>query len=357
MSASINASRTQHLHEQSTVDRDREIAIVNHLVEVVTGAGICKDPIDAVNFYVALKSKPLLILFGPPNSGKTALVQCLARILVGGDCSQCQMLVGHPWSAESSGNVSFFTRIHYRFNTEKMLSLIEEAWQPENRHRIFLACLTRISPAEIIDFFLSLSHQLSHERIYRIGDAHFPKPIPYPPNLWIIGTIDRTRFDWWDSGLLSHTMVVQWPELVHRKPSCPTTASQVHGAQIEFLDSLKRARNEVYKKFHSVSMQIGQSLQQFFELRSLLANTGIQLHDAITDEIVTYLANSWTQQGNGLFHPSNRENLSISLDLAIAQILLPSIDSWIKKSNQLNASLLDFFDGGSPRSVLFLKSY
>jgi len=326
-------------------------------MEVVTGAGICRDPFDVVNFYVAFKSKPLLILSGPPKSGKTALLQCLARTVIGGDSSQCQMLEGHPWSAENSGNVSFFTGIHYCYNTEKMLSLVEEAWQPENRHRIFLACLTRISPAEMSDLFSSLSHQLLHERIARLGDTHYSEPIPYPPNLWIIGTIDRRRYVWWDDVVLLKTMIINWSEADLRAKNCTTTANKISGAEIELLRSLRREKNEVYKKFHAVSGYLRQPLQQFFELKSLLSETGIPIQETITDEVVTYLANSWTRKGEGLFHPSHEENFSIGLDLAIAQMLLPSIEPWINKSSQLRAQLMDFFSGSYPRSALFLESY
>jgi hypothetical protein len=37
---------------------DPEKELVSHLVQSVTRAGICSDPVSAINFYVSLKSTP-----------------------------------------------------------------------------------------------------------------------------------------------------------------------------------------------------------------------------------------------------------------------------------------------------------
>jgi hypothetical protein len=110
---------------------DPEEDLVSHLVKSVSLAGICSDPASITNLYVALKSKPMAILVGPEQTGKIAMVRCLVRVLIGGNCLQCQMMEGYPWSAAKSGNVAFFTKLHTRYNSEKLLCLIEEALQPD----------------------------------------------------------------------------------------------------------------------------------------------------------------------------------------------------------------------------------
>ena len=63
---------------------DPEEELVSHLVQSVSRAGICSDPVSVINFYVSLKSKPLAILAGSEQTGKIAMVQCLAHVLMGG---------------------------------------------------------------------------------------------------------------------------------------------------------------------------------------------------------------------------------------------------------------------------------
>src|SRR3990170_3247405 len=194
-----------------SVQLDYEIQLLARLSEQAGQIGICFDRTAIANFYVALKSKPLAILTGPVQSGKIALVQCLTHTLMGGDCQQCQVMVGHPWSFGNSENLTLFIEAQMSCNTEKLLGLIEEAWRPENTHRVFIACITRISPAELLSFFTEVAFQLRHGQLMRLGDVHFFEPVPFPHNLFLIGTMDTQNFDWWDRDLLSKTTVVQWP--------------------------------------------------------------------------------------------------------------------------------------------------
>jgi hypothetical protein len=69
----------------------------------------------------------------------------------------------------------------------------------------------RISPAEVIEFFSAVAFQLWHGQIMRLPAMHLTEPVPYPSNLFLIGTMDRARFDWYEDDLLTRTTVIQWP--------------------------------------------------------------------------------------------------------------------------------------------------
>lgn len=70
---------------------------------------------------------------------------------------------------------------------------MDEASQPENSDRIYIVCLSQISPAELSSCFVEVTYQLSHGEVMRIGDVHFSKPLRYPDNMWLIGTIDESH--------------------------------------------------------------------------------------------------------------------------------------------------------------------
>ena len=333
---------------------DYETEMVTRLSQAASEAGICLDQTAIVNFYVALKSKPLTILTGPEQSGKIALVQCLTRILLGGDCEQCQIMLGHPWSFEKSDNVAQFTEVQMRFNTDKLLCLIEEAWQPENAHRVFIACVTRISPAELLSFFTEVAFQLRHGQLMRLGDVHFFEPVPFPSNLFLIGTMDTQNFDWWDPDLLSQTTVIQWPK-VGLLP-CPFQKRITPTGEREFLRSCLRNRQSVYHRVHSILGWQRQPLRPLFQVEALFRAHAVPFLYSVIDETMIYLANSWSRLGNGLFDPSTSHNLRIALDLAIAQILLPRAVEAIRSMAVLPEQLQALLAGKYPRSAAFVSS-
>jgi hypothetical protein len=335
---------------------DPEEELVSYLVQFVSHAGICSDPVSIINFYVALKSKPLAILAGPEQTGKIAMVQCLARVLMGADCLQCQMMAGHPWSAAKSGNVAFFTGIHTRYNSEKLLCLIEEAWQPEHSDKVFIACLTRISPAELEEFFIAIAFQLQHRQIVRFGDVHFTEPVPFPPNLFLIGTMDTSRFDWWDSDLLANTTVIQWPEKSRDRFLCFIPDGRIPAAEKFFLRSSVRNEQAAYQKLCNLNFWKLQPALPLFLIESIFEKEGITLPRALINEVMTYLANSWSGQGAGLFHPSLQENLTIALDLGIIQTYLPQARKWIGRSKVLQENLGELLNGNYPRAAQALAA-
>ena len=68
-----------------------ELEIVTRLLDAVAEAGLSMDRNASVNFYVAVKSKPLTLLAGPSQSGKIALVRCLAKELIGRDSASARL--------------------------------------------------------------------------------------------------------------------------------------------------------------------------------------------------------------------------------------------------------------------------
>src|SRR3990172_7730118 len=292
-----------------------------------------------VNFYVALKSKPLAILIGPAQSGKIALVQSLAQVLTGGDPLRCQMMVGHAWWAGASREVALFTEAQTRFNTDKILALIEEAWKPENANRVFLACLTRISPAELMGFFSEVAFQLRHGQIMRLPTAHLSEPIPYPPNLFLVGTMDTARLGESDEDLLSMTTIIHWAgsEVEAAWPSSHVEA--IPNGESEFLHSLVRDERAARLKLQHVLGKRLPAVWPLIRIETVLRRHGVDLPPSVPGEAMIYLANAWTRRGPGLFDLSPTTNLEIALDLSIAQSVLPHAQASIQRSPALRQEL------------------
>lgn len=347
------------LQTRHRLQSDSEQETVSRLIRVATEAGVQADLISIVNFYVALKSKPLAILAGPAQNGKIALVQSLAQVLTGDESFRCQMMVGHAWWAGQSGHVGLFTEAQSRLNTSKILDLIEEALQPENTHKVFIACLTRISPAELTGFFSEVAFQLRHGQLMRLPGAHLTQPVPYPPNLFVIGTMDTARFDWWDCDMLSRTTVIQWPgrcaiegEVTIRRPQM----AAVPDGESEFLHSCVRSERAAHLKLRRILGRRSRAIQPLLQVGDLLKQYAVQWPDAVISETMIYLANAWSREDGGLFDQAVSRNLAIALDLAMAQTLSPRIGEAIRHSTALQRQLKGALDGQFPRSAAFLES-
>lgn len=342
------------------IDIEREM--VENLAASMTEAGVRANSTEVINFYVALKSKPLTILYGQGQSGKVAMIQCLARSFGGGDYSdpdsqsQCQMILGHPSAASKSAHVKFLTETQTRFNIEKLLCLIEEAWQPQNNRRVYLACIIRMSPAELLSFFTEIAFQLRHGQLMRLGDRHFQQPIPFPPNLFVVGTMDLDQFNFWDSDLLAKTTVIRWAGKSPSTLTFPHLEEEIPDGQVEFLRSRISSESVVYHKLSSVLAHEPIPFQPLLAIEALLEEHGFSGAHQAFQEAMVYLANAWTRVNNGLFAASTHDNLTIAMDLAIAQTVLPYVHDLIRRSSTLYGSLDRLLDQHFPYSHGFLEN-
>ena len=57
------------------------------------------------------------------------------------------------------------------------------------------------------------------------------------------------------------------------------------------------------------------------------------------DEAVIYLANAWSNGGDGLFASKPRANLEIATDILIAQLLLPCVRNVLQNSLDFRQAL------------------
>lgn len=347
------------------VQPDPEEALVERLVATAAQAGVEADRVSVVNYYVALKSKPLAILAGPEESGKVALVESFAQVLVGPDCWRCQMMLGHAWWAAGSSNVALFTEAQARFIASKLFDLIADALHPQNAARIFMGCLTHISPAELVGFFSEVAFQIRHGQLMQLPGFHLSEPIPYPPNLFLLGTMDTGRFSEWDDALLSQATVLLWPpeatvkEAVFRKPWLEplgeATWCRPGEAGTCLLFSSIRSEKAAFAKLHAVPGWRAALMQPLWQIHELLKDYAVGLSESALDDALIYVANAWSHRGHGLFDPVMGCNLLVALDLAILQTLLFRATERLCASAALRGRSMDLLGSRFPRSAAFVS--
>ncbi|MFU8770963.1 MAG: YHS domain-containing protein [Anaerolineales bacterium] len=334
-----------------------EKELVELLCEVVLQAGILADPLEIENFYVCIKSNPMVLLKGPVENGKLDFLRLFAEFIIGESNHQCQMMVGHPYWASGSKNVAMFTEAQARYITEKVICLIEEAWQPENRWKMYLACLAQVSPAEIESFFVPTAFQLGHGQIIRLPYAHFTKPIPFPSNLFLVGTMDSDWYHTFGSDLLMSTAIIDWPEKSKRRYEFSDVGSNSRSGEKVFLQSSIRSEYAARSKLRRILGWGMEGLEPIRLIEDLFEIYGYKLSQKVMGQVMTYLANAWTKEGIGLFAASTQSNLLVSLDLAISQYLLPHYVDLLQDNQDLYGNLSRELDDHFPRSREYLKEH
>jgi hypothetical protein len=334
---------------------DVELAIINDTLAQIARSGISITSIWVANFLVALKSKPLILLTGPTESAKETLVNCFSNILTMGNFYQFQTMMGHPWWASHTSDVVTYTRFQSRFNTLKLESIIEEASLPQNKGRYFIAELIKISPGELEEYFSETAFQLQHKELMRLPTSHFSEPIPFPPNLSIVGTIDTINFNRLDRDLLSQATILDcYPvKPISGLPSenfSPNTFNEK-----SLLHSSIRDPQQAFWKLSKILVRFSSGLLPFLQVKQVLQEFRSVRSDNSIFEGIVYLANSWSYTGEGLFDRDSRINLQIALDLAISQSLLLPQSEKIAKSINLQKRLHKILDSEFPQASTYLN--
>jgi hypothetical protein len=271
-------------------------------------------------------------------------------------------MLGHPWWANESANLALFTRAQTLFNTQKLHYLIEEAWLPENSHRLFIGCLTHISAGELISIFASLSQQLSDEPYIPSGQTAFLLHAPWPPNLLLIGTMDTDHYDWWDSDLVSKTSVFLWQAGERAMDACAVTGKSLPSLEEVFLQSNIRQEGLAYQKLREIlgrnrlnskSNPVALLLRLVEQLEINACPTARQS----LREAIIYLANAWSPQGVGLFDLDDKKNLALAVDRALVSTVFPLAYQTLQKSQKLREILISLLNPHYPISAWHLKKF
>jgi hypothetical protein len=147
----------------------------------------------AVSLYVALKTSPLVVISGPPGSGKARLVERFATALLGAGSEQFVTIGSGSW-AHQSGERSYYRHIHERFGSLHLLDMLQEAAAPENAGKAFLLFLKGPTPEDLEHYFGDLLHVAPDGSLQialpGLPDAGRPA---IPRNVFIMATIHVPR--------------------------------------------------------------------------------------------------------------------------------------------------------------------
>ena len=341
-------SNTSEIYNPSLNDTEQKV--INQTIQLSNASSFHVHPQSITNLFIGLKSRPLTLLVGPSNTGKIASVKNLAKGLIGDDPLRCQMMDGHSWWANQCTDTVQFTEAQTRWNSDKIFELIQEASLPENAQKIYMACLTRISPAELNEFFSEVAFQLQHDQIMRIASIHLSEPIPFPRNFFLIGTMDINQFKWLSDDLISKTSLIHWTSDDSISTNLSTGKDNIDNGEKAFLRSCLRNLQAAIQKLYTLLRSQRETFFPLFQTSRVLQKHKILVPNSMFHSAMVYIANSWSAKGTGLFSLNTSTNLDIALDHAIAQTYLLPIEDKLVDSAVLRKNLQSILNDRFPRS-------
>lgn len=336
----------QHVDEQ---------ALLAHIIDSVASSGYAFSRALIVNYYVSLKTNPFVILTGAEGRGKTEFVQSFAEALVGRGNTQYTLISGGASWHSGTGEGSYYRSLQERFSSLRFLDLLQEAADPSSVGKVYLICFDALHPSELEYYFATLL------RVTPQGEKHlnlpgFPEdrqPV-VPPNVYITATVNIAEHP----GVLSRNVLRHAGMIEFRTPTllreiarpaqpAPPPVGYQRLWQRAALHSFEAARSRLAAVLGPDAFG---RLRCSPELARLLWRGGIVLSTHTLHELTTYVANSFDEQGRGLFDPHDpRRNASIAFDAQVVQRVLWRLGDLA--DSELRRDLADYLDRIAPAAA------
>lgn len=282
-----------------------------------------------VTYYVSLKTNPFVVLTGPEGTGKAALAAGFAAAMVGRESGQFVTLGSDSW-ARRGGQSSYYRDIHERFGAVQLGEIFQAAAAEENVGKVFLVLLKGLTLDEL-DLYLNRLIQVGphgQRRLVLPGVAPAEQPV-VPPNCFITATLHAPR----GAGTPDEQQVLSNAGQIEFSPRARATEPSALplppvGLQRVMLGAaLHDARTARARLAAILGRAALRRLGPSPALASGLLEAGVALPKNLRETLLTYVANSFDDEGRGLFDPSDhRRNAQHAYDSQLLQRLLWRVD-------------------------------
>lgn len=337
---SCRDTRDTPLNEQDLLD---------HTIAVVNSQNYAFSRALVIDYYVSLKTNPFVILTGAEGRGKTDFARLFAEALVGRNSSQYALISGGTSWHSGTGEDSYYRSLQERFGSWRFLDLLQEAADPANAGKAYLICFDALQPDELEYYFATLL-QITPSGQKQLNLPGFPpdrQPI-IPPNVYMTATVNVAEHTY----ELSPHVLRRAGLIEFRAPPRPR-ALAAHGPYVAAPAAgyqrlwLRAALHDIDAARARLARVLGPDqtsrLRSSTELARLLWRGGIVFSTKMLHELTNYIANSFDEQGRGLFDPHDpQRNARIAFDAQVVQRVLWQLR--ISADSELRRDLADYLD-------------
>jgi hypothetical protein len=308
-----------------------EQLLVGHLVESLGGSF---PRTLLVTYYVSLKTNPFVVLTGREGAGKAALAAGFAAALVGCESGQFVTIGSDSWARRGSQS-SYYRDIHERFGLSQLGEALNEAAAPENDGRVYLVLLKGLTIEEL-DQYLNRLIRVGPggERRLALAGVPFEDSPVLPPNCFITATLHSPRMaSPLDQEVLSNAGQIEFSSALRVGAAVPSLPLPPVGLQRIMLGAAIHDGHCARARLAAILGRTGlRRLGPSPEVASALLEGGATITKPLREATLAYVANSFDDEGRGLFNPANPwRNAQIAFDSQLVQRLLWRID-WRRRN-------------------------
>ncbi len=301
--------------------------------------------------WVALKSKPALLLMGPKDSIRDRLAMDLANTITGSQAERCLLLQGHPWWAAAARNQAQFIQAQQRYTTLRLRSFLDDVADTEPEADLFFAIMLDVSRAELHEYFVGLPRQ---ER--SIGGVELPVnfallPTRYPDRLYWLATFDPRRTIWMDPRVLSAATIV---ELGAGSTLEEDGSAELRTSDPVLSDILVRRRRfdpRAARAALPARRQGQDALRPLHCVLAILRKRRMAPPSGLISDGLLYFGNAWDAAGDGLFSGDPIANTVLAGEFWLKQSALPWLGEMLRQHRALQMDLVDWLEAEFPSLV------
>ncbi len=303
-----------------------EQELIQRMVALAHASGLPFSRTLIVTCYVSLKTNPFVLLTGIEGAGKTELVTLFAEALLGHGSPQFALINGDSSWLTATGDHQSFRSLFDRFTSLRFLELLQEAADLGSAGKAFIVCFSGLLPAEVNYYFTTLLSvdEEGRKRLRLPGIPNEEHPV-VPPNVSITATVHTAECAGvLHTGVLRQAGVIAFRarrinNVVWRPLAPPPVGLQRLWLRVGQRDPLV-ARDRLLQIIGATQWnRIGCSEP----LASALRRAGISLTPRLRQDVMRYVANSFDEEGRGLFDPDDAlRNARIAFDSQVAQRLI-----------------------------------
>ena len=314
-----------------------EARLLTALEDYALGLGFTFPAHRLRSYYVALKTKPFVILSGVSGTGKTRLAELFAEAMTGLASKQFRLIPVRPDWNDSTALFGYQNVLANRYQSTPFLEIVRAAGQPENRRKAFFVCLDEMNLARVEHYLADYLSALE-SRAHRIPLHEGIADLVLPPNLFVTGTVnvdetthgfsrkvlDRANtFDFDEPPALSQVLGAAKGRVVLDEDTGATPAQRQALFLASRIPTVGRARERLAQISAGYPERALSALQT---LNDALYPHRLHFAYRVRDDVLTYLANSFDAQTSaGLLTGGTDENFRLGLDLQIMQKVLPKL--------------------------------
>lgn len=278
-----------------------------------------------VTYYVSLKTNPFVVLTGREGAGKVALAAGFAAAVVGSESGQFITIGSDRW-AHQGGQSRYYRDIHERFGASQLLETLQEAAAPESAGKVYLVLLKGLTLEELHTYFNRLLHvgPQGQRRLALPGVPEAEQPV-VPPNCFITATLNQTQASTpLAEEVLRYAGQIEFGPGLRADARPPVLPPPPVGLQRVMLAAAGHDWQQARTRLGVVLGRRGlKNLGPSPDVARQLLEGGLAPGREICDTALAFVANSFDEEGQGLFDPTSpQRNAQIAYDTQLLQRLL-----------------------------------